>query len=154
MTRKNRYYTQLDTETIHTKQEFKSMLHPENIVKRYRQQYGTEPDFTITDKTGQPVDITAVQEMTMQDRLNKLIIAEQSWLSIPALIRRKEFDNNPQNFINALADQNQHENLVKLGLMQYKEPTKDIYEETKKINDNLEKLSNNLSKPVAGSSFS
>lgn len=105
-------------------QQFKDQSDVNNIMKKYRglgYSYNSLPE----PSAGRYVDL--VDLPSYEDSLKIVIQAEETFMSLPAEIRDR-FHNDPNKLIKFLADENNNDEAIKLGLVNPKKdkvPTTD-----------------------------
>lgn len=102
-----------------TQQQFKAECDINNIMAKYQQ---TGEFLHVTKKTGRFADFTEIKDY--QSMLDQVIVAQDAFASLPANIRLK-FQNDPGQLISFLRDRKNHDEGVKLGLIDPK-PTEPI----------------------------
>ncbi|AXH78009.1 MAG: internal scaffolding protein [Microviridae sp.] len=117
-----------------TQQQFKDDCDINNIMKKYTQ---TGEFSHLNPNKGQYLDLVGLPDY--QTALHTVIQAEESFMTVPAEIRKK-FDNDPSQFIKFLSDEKNNDEAVKLGLKVAQQTPidyqKEIYTEIKKQNLN------------------
>lgn len=79
------------------------------LMKKYNNKMANVPSPAL----GKYADVSAVPQF--QDALNQVIEAQNSFDSLPALVRKK-FQNSPEEMIHFLSDPSNNEEAQKLGL--------------------------------------
>jgi len=93
-----------------TKQSFKDECDINNIMRKYKQT-GQLPN---ARPPGQGGDFTGFEDY--HDSLNRIIAAQDSFMSLPALTR-KRFANDPGEFLEFINDPKNIEEAEKMGLL-------------------------------------
>lgn len=100
-----------------TQQQFKE----ENDPNRLMAVYMRNPDMRVfNQRPGEPTFADLTSLPSYQEALDKVIAAEAAFSSLPAVVR-KRFRNSPEDLLNFVAQPENYDEAVKLGLL---DPTK------------------------------
>lgn len=100
-----------------TQQQFKDSSDINWIMKRYQKTGSLEHVRNV--QAGVYMDLTELGDL--QTSLEQIKIADEAFSAVPSSIRAK-FGNSYHNMISFLADPNNHEEAISLGLMQRTAP--------------------------------
>nr|QJB19828.1 MAG: internal scaffolding protein [Microvirus sp.] len=94
-----------------TQQQFQDAVNVNKIIEKYKRT--GDRSFIESTKTGVYADTTMFKDY--QSAKNKVIEADQAFLTIPSTIRER-FQHDPQQLISFLADPKNKEESINLGL--------------------------------------
>jgi len=127
----------INTEPSMTSQQFKEQCDVNNIMKKYR----LTGELSHLKKTqGQYMDLTSLPDY--QTALQTVIDANSAFESLPAHVR-KSFQNDPKQLLQFVADPNNKEEAIKLGLIPEQQKPNVEIKQNPKQNKNDE-IKNNL----------
>jgi len=103
-------------QTVHTgksrtQQQFKDDCNVNKILAKFK----ATGSITHIQNTQAGVYADLTQMPSYQESLNTVVAAQRAFEEVPAKIRQR-FSNDPQEFINFLADEKNNEEAIKLGL--------------------------------------
>lgn len=117
-----------------TKQAMKDECDINHIMKKWEKTGVIDHNNTYQGQYG---DFTEVP--TYQEAMNKVIQAEEMFMSLPSKIR-KRFDNDPGQFIEAVNNPENHDEMVELGLIKDPGENKEVEVVEKQPKVETEKL--------------
>lgn len=106
----------VNEEPTKTQQSYRDMVNINKIMKKYKE---TGMITHLNSKTGIYADLTSLP--SYEESLQAVITAQNAFMDLPADLRSR-FQNDPQQLISFLADVNNKEEAIKLGLI--KKPVK------------------------------
>lgn len=95
-----------------TKQEFQAECDINNILKQYKRT-GMVSHINAQAAQGRYVDLA--DPVDFQDAMHLVIQSENSFASLPSKVRER-FNNDPAKFLEFMADPDNQDEMVKLGL--------------------------------------
>ena len=108
---------QVDTgNELMTKQSHKDECDINNILKQYKR-----TGIITHVQNARPTYQDLSDSLVFQQSLNTIIEAEKAFAALPSVVRR-HFDNDPENFLAAFADEKQHDKLKEFGLIRTLQP--------------------------------
>lgn len=97
-------------ETSRTMQEFREESNVNNIMAKYEQTKMLEH---VNEHQGHYGDFISYDDY--HTSLNKIYAAQEAFDSLPATVRLK-FNNDPADFLNFVQDENNHDEMIDMGL--------------------------------------
>lgn len=99
-----------------TKQSHKAECDINNILKQYKR-----TGIITHVQNARPTYQDLPDSIDFQQSMNTIIEAEKAFAALPSVVRR-HFDNDPENFLAAFADEKQHDKLKEFGLIRSPDP--------------------------------
>lgn len=114
---KSRRVQTINHSTSKTQQAFKDECDINNIIRKYKE----NPDSINRHirEHGSYADLTNITDL--QTAMDSMLQAQSAFDALPSAVR-KQYNNDPLTFVNAISDPSQTETLIKLGILEQTQP--------------------------------